>query len=281
MENGTEKTDFGIRSVGKALEILNCVSEYADGASVGKIAERLSINKATVSKMLSTMAAYNCVRKDEETRRYHLGYRLVELSSRLIESIDIRTEARPFLKNLERRINEVINLAIYRNGEVVYIDKFEGTKSLRMHSRIGGRASFAYTSVGKAVLAFLPDSEREYLLENMVLEPRTRHSIVDRGVFLKQLGDTRAKGYALDLEENEEGIVCVGAPVFDFSRRVVAAVSISCPTVRTGMERLLSLGGDLLETCGRISAACGCPSELKIPTEFDQGRSPEMRSIDS
>ncbi len=257
-ENGTERTEeSAIRSVGKALSILDRVGEYADGVSVGELSERLAINKATVSKMLSTLAGFGYVRKDEETRKYRLGYRLVELSSRLIESIDIRTEARPFLKALERRLNEVVNLAIYRNGEVIYIDKFEGTKSLRMHSRIGGRASFTYTSVGKAVLAFLPDSEREYLMEALVLEPRTRHSIVDKNVLLKQLKETRVRGYAFDLEENEEGIVCVGAPIFDFSRRVVAAVSISCPTVRTGMEHLRVLGEDLVETCARISEACG------------------------
>ncbi len=246
-----------IKSVYKALDILNCVGEYPDGIGVKELSERLGINKATISKMLSTMASQNYVRKDEETRKYRLGYRFVELSSRLIESIDIRTEARRFLKVLERKTNEVINLAIYRNGEVIYIDKFEGTKSLRMHSRIGGRASFTYTSVGKAALAFLPDSEREYLLENLVLEPRTRHSIVDKTTFIKQLKEVRLQGYALDLEENEEGIVCVGAPIFDFSRRVVAAVSISGPTVRTSMGRLLELKDDLLETCTQISAACG------------------------
>lgn len=252
-----ERRDGGVKSVHKALEILNRVAEYSDGVGVKELSERLAINKATVSKMLSTMARHGYVRKDEETRKYRLGYRLVELSSRIIESIDIRTEARPFLKALERKINEVINFAIYRNGEVIYIDKFEGTKSLRMHSRIGGRASFAYTSVGKAVLAFLPESERKYLLETLSLEPRTSHSIVDGETFAKQQREIRRQGYALDLEENEEGIVCVGAPVFDFSGRVVAAASISCPTVRTNMGRLMDLKDDLVEACAHISSSCG------------------------
>ena len=251
------RRDNGVKSVHKALEILNRVAEYSDGVGVKELSERLAINKATVSKMLSTMAQHGYVRKDEETRKYRLGYRLVELSSRIIESIDIRMEARPFLKALERKINEVINLAIYRNGEVIYIDKFEGTKSLRMHSRIGGRASFTYTSVGKAVLAFLPGSERQYLMETLPLEPRTRRSIVDRDAFEKQQREILKQGYALDLEENEEGIVCVGSPIFDFSGRVVAAASISCPTVRTNMKRLMNLKDDLVEACARISASCG------------------------
>lgn len=252
-----ERRDNNIKSVLKALEILNCVGEYPDGVGVKELSSYLGINKPTISKMLSTLASQGYVRKDEDTRKYRLGYKLVELGTRLIESIDIRAEARPFLKALERKVNEVINLAIYRNGEVFYIDKFEGTKSLRMHSRIGGRASFTYTSVGKAVLAYLPDTERKYLMESLVLEPRTPRSIIDKEKLLKQLKDIRFQGYALDLEENEEGIVCVGVPVFDFSRRVVAAVSISCPTVRTNMTRLLELKDSLMETCTQISACCG------------------------
>lgn len=260
-----ERTDNSIKSVCKALIILGCVGDHTDGISVKDLSGQLSINKGTVSKMLATLAAQNYVRRDEETRRYHLGYKLVELSSRLIESIDMRAEARPYLKALERRVNEVINLAIYKNGEVIYIDKFEGTKSLRMHSRIGGRASFTYTSVGKAVLAFLPESERRYLMENLTLEPRTSRSIVDKEKFKEQLEEVRSKGYALDLEENEEGIVCVGVPVFDFSRRAIGAVSISCPTVRTDMQRLLLLKDALVEASIQISAACGCPGVKFLP----------------
>ena len=157
----------GVKSLGKALNILECVADGPDGAGVSEVSARLGINKASVSKMLSTLAAHRFVRKDPQTRRYRLGYRLVELSAHLIESIDLRAEARPHLKALEHTINEVINLAVYHNGEVIYVDKFEGTKSLRLHSRIGGRASLTCTSVGKVLLAFLPEPERRYLMNKI------------------------------------------------------------------------------------------------------------------
>lgn len=247
----------GVKSLAKALDILECVADGSEGAGVSEVSARLGINKATVSKILSTMAVRRFVRKDPQTRHYRLGYRLVELGTRLIESIDLRTEAWPHLKALERAVNEVINLAVYHNGEVIYVDKFEGTKSLRLHSRVGGRASFTCTSVGKVLLAFLPESERRYIMEAEVPERRTRHSVSSWEELERQFDGIRERGYALDLEENVEGIVCVGAPIFDYSGAVIGAASVSCPTVRGDMARLLELKDRLLEACTRISADCG------------------------
>ena len=257
------KTD-GIKSLGKALDILICVGESSEGVGVTEISHKLDINKATVSKVLSTLAARRFVRKDAQTRRYRLGYRLVELGMRLIESIDLRATAYPHLKALERTVNEVINLAVCHNGEIIYVDKFEGTKSLRLHSRIGGRASLTCTSVGKVLMAFLPEPERRDLREaHPGVERRTVHSVSTWEEFAAQCEEIRRDGYALDREENVEGIVCVGAPVFDYSRKVVGAVSVSCPTVRCGQSRLMELKDRLLEACTRISADCGYyPVEL-------------------
>ena len=106
-------------------------------------------------------------------------------------------------------------------------------------------------------MAFLPESERRCLKELNPLEQRTPHSITSWEAFEKQCEEIRRCGYALDLEENVEGIVCVGAPIFDYTKKVVGAVSVSCPTVRCEMPRLMELKDRLLETCTKISAECG------------------------
>jgi DNA-binding IclR family transcriptional regulator len=224
---------------------------------VKDLSERTGINKASVSKMLSTLAVHGYVRRDPASRRYLLGYKLIELSTRLIESFDIRQAARPMLEKLEAITNEVINLAIYRNGDLIYIDKYEGTKSLRMHSKIGGRAGWTYTSVGKAVFAHLPEPERAYILDGLDFAPHTPYSMTRREDFLEQVEEAGKTGYALDMEENELGIVCVGAPVFDYSGKVVGGVSISSPTVRSNRERLLDLSSLLCAACREISSALG------------------------
>lgn len=246
-----------VKSLRSALQLLDLVGRERGGARVKDLAALSGINTASVSKMLSTLAAQGFVRRDDATRRYFLGYKLIELSTRLIESLDIRTAARPVLEALEASTNEVINLAAYHIGDLVYIDKYEGTKSLRMHSKIGGKADWVNTAVGKAVFAALPDHEKAYLLERFTHSPKTPASITSREVFLAQVSEVLEKGYAVDIEENEVGILCVGAAVFDYSGKPVGAVSISWPVVRGGLERLYALQEPLRGACADISRAMG------------------------
>lgn len=254
--NGNESGST-IKSVHTALQLLDLVGRMRGGARVKDLSEKTGINKASISKMLSTLAMHGYVRRDPSSRQYFLGYKLIELSTRLIESIDIRQAARPALEALEATTNEVINLATYHNGDLIYIDKYEGTKSLRMHSKIGGRAGWTYTSVGKIVYACLPEQEQAYILDSLSFEPRTPESITSRTQFLAQAAEAKKLGYALDLEENELGIVCVGAAVFDYSGKVVGGVSVSSPTVRSNEERLIELAALLVKACRNISAALG------------------------
>jgi DNA-binding IclR family transcriptional regulator len=233
------------------------VGQARSGARIKDRAALSGINPASVSKMLSTLAAQGFARKDKATRRYLLGYKLIELSTRLIESMDIRATARPVLESLEAATDEVINLAAYHIGDLIYIDKYEGTRSLRMHSKIGGRANWTNTAVGKAVFANLPEHEQAYILETLTFARKTPASITSRDVFLAQVAEVTERGYAVDLEENEEGIVCVGAAVLDYSEKAVGAVSISWPVVRGGLNRLDELQVLLKKACKEISRGMG------------------------
>ena len=247
-----------VKSLQSALKLLELVAQArSSGARVKDLAALSGVNPASVSKMLSTLAAQGFVRKDNATRRYLLGYKLIELSTNLIESMDIRATARPILETLEAATDEVINLAAYHIGDLIYIDKYEGTRSLRMHSKIGGRAGWTNTSVGKAVFANLPEHEQAYILETLTFARKTPASITSRDVFLAQIAEVAERGYAVDLEENEEGIVCVGAAVLDYSGKAAGAVSISWPVLRGGLERLDELQGLVKKACAEISRGMG------------------------
>lgn len=253
-----------VKSLRSALQLLELVGKERNGARVKDLAARSGINTASVSKMLSTLAAQGFVRKDDATRRYSLGYKLIELSTCLIESLDIRTAARPVLEELEAATNEVINLATYHIGDLVYIDKYEGTKSLRMHSKIGGRAGWVNTAVGKAVFANLPQHEKAFLLDGFDFTPKTPASITSKEEYLAQISEVVEKGYALDVEENVLGIICVGAAVMDYSGKAVGAVSISWPVVRGGLERLHALQEPLCNACREISRTMGYRGERTL-----------------
>nr|WP_206762424.1 IclR family transcriptional regulator [Cytobacillus firmus] len=251
-----------VKSVSRALDIITLISLKKNGLGVTEIANQIDINKSSVYRILSTLVQYGYIEQDTETGKYKLGYKFLEISSKLLESIDLRAEARPFLQELENETNEVIHLVVYDQGEVVYIEKLEGNETLRMHSKVGKRAPMHCTSVGKAILAHLPSSIVSDILERKGMPVHTDKTITDKEEFMKELGQVRQKGYALDLEENEYGITCVAVPIFDHLGKVIAAVSISGPTMRMTDDRLDALKSIMVKTGQGISARLGHVSRI-------------------
>lgn len=175
----------------------------------------------------------------------------------MLESIDLREEAKQSLLELENETNEVIHLVVYDQGEVVYIEKLEGNEILRMHSKVGKRAPMHCTSVGKAILAHLPINVVLDILDRKGMPLHTNKTITNKEEFLKELQEVKQKGYALDLEENEYGITCIAAPIFDHLEKVVAAVSVSGPTMRMSGERFEALKGRIQQIGQQISSRLG------------------------
>lgn len=249
--------DNMVKSVSRALDIIHLVSMKKGGLGVTEIANQMDINKSSVYRILSTLVQYGYVEQDEDTGRYKLGYKFLEVSSKLLESIDLRTEASPYLHELEKETNEVIHLVVYDQGEVVYIEKLEGTETLRTHSRVGKRAPMHCTSVGKAILANLPSSVVLDIIDRKGLPMHTSQTITDKDLFLNELKNVKKMGYALDLEENEPGISCIAVPIFDHLERVIAAVSVSGPTIRMTDERMKQLQGKMKEIGYKLSLRLG------------------------
>lgn len=246
-----------VKSVSRALDIITLVSLKKGGLGVTEIANQIDINKSSVYRILSTLVQYGYVEQDPETGKYKLGYKFLEISSKLLESIDLRAEARMYLQELENETNEVIHLVVYDQGEVVYIEKLDGSETLRMHSKVGKRAPMHCTSVGKAILAHLPSNTVLDILERKGLPMHTDKTITNKEDFLLELKSVRQKGYALDLEENENGITCIAVPIFDHMGNAIAAVSISGPTIRMTEERLEQLQSRMQNIGRQISVRLG------------------------
>lgn len=249
-----------VKSVSRALDIITIVSLKKGGLGVTEISKQIDINKSSVYRILSTLVQYGYIEQDSETGRYKLGYKFLEVSSKLLESIDLRSEARQYLQELENTTNEVIHLVVYDQGEVVYIEKLEGNETLRMHSKVGKRAPMHCTSVGKAILAYLPSNVVLNILEQKGMPRHTDKTITNKDDFLQELSQVRMKGYALDLEENESGITCIAVPIFDHSGKVIAAVSISGPTMRMTDQRIDLLQLQMIQIGKKISTRLGFES---------------------
>lgn len=249
--------DATIQSVDRALKILDILSTRKEGYGVTELSVKLPLNKTSVYRMLTTLVQHGLVEQDPETARYKMGYKVLEWSSRLLDSLDLRTEAKPYLRELEQLTNEVIHLVIYDRGEVVYIEKLEGNETLRMHSKVGNRAPMHCTGVGKVILAYLPKAEAAQIIEQDHLAEHTRYTITDKATLYAHLQTVRAQGYALDLQENELGINCIAAPIFDHTERVVSALSISGSAMRMTDERMETLKEIVIETGKKISRRLG------------------------
>lgn len=246
-----------VKSVDRALTIIHLVSKHREGLGVTELASLLDINKSSVYKLLSTLASHGFIEQDTETKKYRLGYKYLELSSILLESIDLRSQATPFLKELESLTNEVIHLVVYDQGEVIYIEKLEGNETLRTHSQIGRRAPVHCTSVGKVILAYLTEKEVHSILDKYGLPKHTAHTITNKETFLKELRKVSKQGFAVEVEENEVGISCIAAPVFDHRGQIAAAISISGPTLRMTDERMKTLRAVIMGIGEKLSNRLG------------------------
>jgi len=242
------------QSVARALHLL---IQLADGpAGLDELAEATGVHKTTVLRLLRTLSDERFTFRDN-SNRYHLGSRIFELAAHGTDQREIRRIASPHLAAFNRTHGRTTHLAAMEGGEVVYIDKLESHDHVRMFSRIGLRANLNSTAVAKVILADLPDPELHRFVAAMDFTRRTPNTITAPDDFLAEIATVRDQGWAIDREENEPSINCLGVPVRGASGRVVAAVSVSVPDIVLPLEQVLDLLEPLQAVGELISFDCG------------------------
>jgi DNA-binding IclR family transcriptional regulator len=218
---------MAVQTLDRAFDIVELLSTEAGGMKLNEIASRLELNKSTAHRILASLQSRGYVEKREDDKVYRLGLEFIELSSSFLNSLELKTEAQPFLNQLSRQTGQTVFMAILQDGDVVYIDKVESFNSLRRYKIIGKRMPLYATSLGKSLLTGLTDVEIAALYENREFEKITPHTIDSLRGLLREVELTRRRGWAHDNQENEVGTMCVGAPVYDYRSTVVAAVSVA------------------------------------------------------
>ncbi|OPL17509.1 MAG: hypothetical protein AVO38_00555 [delta proteobacterium ML8_D] len=221
------------------------------------IADRLEIDKSTIHRFLKTLLKYNYIKMNPVSKKYSLGLKFLNIATGIIESIDVRNIAHPYLIELEEYTNETIHLTTFEGDRVVYIDKIESSKPIRMYSRIGNIAPIHCTAAGKVILAFQKNEVVERIVRELDFIPRTKNTITDREEFIKNLKDVRDRGFGIDNSENEESICCIAAPIRDYSRKVKYAVSISAIRTRMDLSKLVVFKDILIDKANIISKELG------------------------
>lgn len=246
-----------IGSVQKAIDILDLFDRRNYELGTTEIAKALEIPKSTAAGIIHTLDLNGYLDQNQKNRKYRLGIKLVERGSVLLSQLDLRQIALPHLEKLRDWCNEGVNLAIRDGHEVVYIERLFGTSLLGMRSEIGKREPVHSTALGKALLACLPEEEIEKFLTTYKFTSITPRTIANTEQFLIDLRQARKRGFAIDNEENESGGRCIAAPVFDFSGRPIAAVSVSVPVQRLPESKIPLFGDKVVLTTTSISHELG------------------------
>ena len=245
-------------TVAKAFAILDMLASKGEcGASLTEVSGHLGISKSTAHRYLTTLEKLTAVERDQKDH-FLLGLKLIELAGVFLDDHNLRNASEPFLNELAARTRETVHLAVPSANEVVYVAKIDSSHSIRMASRIGARMPMYCTSLGKAILAHYPSAQVEEIIREG-LPARTPHTITSSQALHAELERVRAQGFAIDDQENEMGVRCVGAPIFDYTTRVVGAISVSGPANRMSKERSLELGPLVRDAALEISKRMGYP----------------------
>lgn len=252
-----KKPNQTVQSLDRAIDIIEKLVESKQGLGVTQISDSTGLHKSTVYRLLSTLNYRGFVKKDTENNKYTIGLKLFEIGSKVLNNLDLRTESKPYLMDLMNRTGETIHLGVMNNYEVVYIDKVEGTETIGMTSKIGRRVPAHCTSLGKTILAYSNEEYVDELLEKKGLPRYTAQTIVEPQKLKEHLKEIKKKGYAVDDEEQELGIRCIAAPIFNYNGEVMASFSISGPASRMSEERVENLSNLITRFADKISSEFG------------------------
>jgi len=250
------------QSLERGLAILSSFTSVRPLLGVSELAREVGLNRSTTHRYIATLAALGYLQQDVLTRKYRLGPRVVDLGFSAINSMELREISAPHLQRLSDEVGHTVNMAILDGADIVYIERCRssgrGQREIDLNLHVGSRLPAYCTSMGKAMLAFLPDDERNAAIERVQfsrLGPNTRTS---RQALLKDLERVRTTGIAVNDEELAYGLRSIAVPVRGASGDVVAAINLAVHRTMVSLDDLIVRLGPALTRCaGEISARLG------------------------
>ncbi|MEA2066882.1 MAG: IclR family transcriptional regulator [Thermotogota bacterium] len=246
-----------MQAIERIIKIFDSFSLDKPELTLKELTDKTGLHKSTVYRIAEALNRVNILSKDNKISKYRIGIKLFELGSLYLETLELRELAFPEIEKLSKYTEESIHMGVLDGNEVTSIEGMGSSHNLQAKLWIGKRSPIYCTSVGKAILAFLPDKEQEEILSSIELKRYTKNTITDKKEFEKELERIKKQGFALDNEEHDEGIMCVGAPIFNNKGKVVASISISGPKIRMKGQKLEKYKKLLMDSVKRISNNLG------------------------
>lgn len=272
---------YRIQAIERAVAILNAFTAEEPELGVTDLADRLGLHKSTIHRFLVNLEAAGLVERDRHTSRYRLGLRIFELGGLVLQQMNLWDEALPFLEGLVHDTGETGHLAVLDGGEAVYIEKVEARRALRIPSAIGRGYPAHATSLGKILLAHLEREALDALIDERGLHRCAPNTITDPARLHVELDRIRTQGYAVDDEEYEDGLRCIGAPIVGHTGHVVAAIGIGGPVTRVTPQRVDELAGLVMGAAAALSRRMGAeqsgayaPAAIRVRTQNRERSAP-------
>jgi DNA-binding IclR family transcriptional regulator len=243
------------KTVVKAFKILEILSEKQP-LRASDLVRDLNLTRSNMHRLLSTMEDLGYIEKSDDSR-FRLSFKIFMIGSTIPLKNNLIDIAHPYLIRLAEKSQENVNLAIMYEKKVLYIDKIESPHYLKLDQPIGKTDPLHCTALGKSLLSGFTDNELEVFLKSYFLVRFTKNTITNKEKLINVIQKVRKEGYATDLEELNEGIHCIGSPIYNYTNKVIGALSISGPKFRLTIEKMKELKVPLIETAKEISKKLG------------------------
>lgn len=244
--------DNNVRSVERALAILDCFTEKKTNFSLTELSHSIGLSPSTTLRMLGTLESKNYIFRDPENMRYYLGFRLAQLSNIAFANLDVCRVVKPHLEKLHRQFDESMGIYILKDNRRVCVERLECTQPLRSVVSVGQTQPLTKGASGRLLLAYMPEEEIQSLL------------VEDKSVTAEDLARVREYGYAVSHGERQAGVVSIAAPIFNASGCIAAALFISGPEVRFDQYLINQLIAEVTKTAKTISLEMGYNPEVKF-----------------
>ena len=240
-----KETKNPVQSAERIFQVLEMLAEHGE-MGLMEISTELGLHKSTVHRLLMSLIYMGYAKQDETTQKYMLSYKIVSMAGKILERTDILQIAKPYMERLSDISGEAVHLVQREGNNILYIYKIEAkVGTIRMVSHVGMVHPMYCSGVGKAIMATLPEKEVKQIWNESIIEKKTDKTITDIDEMMQVLEEVRKNGYALDDEENEEGVRCIAACLHGYSKEVKYAFSISGPVSRMTRERVEELAVDV------------------------------------
>jgi DNA-binding IclR family transcriptional regulator len=234
---GLEKDDKGVQSIDRVLDIIEALSTEQGGLGVTELSKRIGLHKSTAHRLLSTLAHRGYVAKRADGG-YQIGLKLIEAVSCYINSLELQTEARPYVAQIAAELGLTAHLGVLEGDQVVYIERMDVFSGIKLYSQIGLRMHAYCSSLGKCLLSGFGREELKRVLSGCGFNSFTPNTLTSFDALYAELKQTRARGFAMDNLEYSLNNRCVGAPIFDYRGEIIAAISASGPPTVLTEDRI-------------------------------------------